>query len=132
MNETDRIEQFKQEIADLKVKTSGQGEQRLLTLSVVMMVVGIVVPAISYYASTNQTQLDQNELIVLSLACVSLTVAGGALFLRYSLARFFRFWLLRQLYEGQTNRDEVLRAVNGRVSNANAAAPRATAPAAAE
>jgi hypothetical protein len=38
-------------------------------------------------------------------------VLGGALFLRYSMAKFLRFWLLRQLYEGQAHVDEVVAAM---------------------
>ena len=30
---------------------------------------------------------------------LAISIAGGFLFLRYSLAKFFRFWLLRQVYE---------------------------------
>jgi len=32
---------------------------------------------------------------------IGLSIAGAALFLRYSLARFLRFWLLRLIYEQQ-------------------------------
>ncbi|MGI8709542.1 MAG: hypothetical protein ACR2LA_00890 [Acidimicrobiales bacterium] len=32
---------------------------------------------------------------------VALVVAGAAVFLRYSLAQFLRFWLLRLIYEQQ-------------------------------
>jgi len=35
-------------------------------------------------------------------------------FLRYSLARFLRFWLLRQLYEGQSHIDQVVAALGER------------------
>ena len=43
---------------------------------------------------------------------LALAVAGAAVFLRYSLARFLRFWLLRQLYEGQSHIDQVVAALN--------------------
>jgi hypothetical protein len=32
-------------------------------------------------------------------------------FVRYSLARFLRFWLLRQLYEGQAHMDRLVGAL---------------------
>jgi hypothetical protein len=44
---------------------------------------------------------------------LALAVAGGAVFLRYSLARFLRFWLLRQLLEGQAPIDAVVGALSG-------------------
>jgi hypothetical protein len=43
-------------------------------------------------------------------------------FLRYSLARFLRFWLLRQLYEGQAHVDEVVAALTGQGDSRNSAA----------
>ena len=42
---------------------------------------------------------------------LGLAVVGAAVFLRYSLARFLRFWLLRQLYEGQANIDRLVGAL---------------------
>jgi hypothetical protein len=39
---------------------------------------------------------------------VACTVAGGALFLRYSLATFLRFWLARLIYEQQAQTDRIV------------------------
>jgi hypothetical protein len=40
-----------------------------------------------------------------------LAVVGGALFLRYSLAGFLRFWLARLTYEQKAQTDRVVGAV---------------------
>jgi hypothetical protein len=45
---------------------------------------------------------------------LGLSVAGAAVFLRYSLARFLRFWLLRQLYEGQAHMDRLVSTLGNR------------------
>ena len=45
---------------------------------------------------------------------LAVTAVGAAVFLRYSLARFLRLWLLRQLYEGQAHVDQVAEAVRTR------------------
>jgi hypothetical protein len=42
----------------------------------------------------------------LAIAGLATSVVGGFLFLRYSLARFLRFWLLRQTYEQRVAIDE--------------------------
>ncbi|WP_421118710.1 hypothetical protein ACE2AJ_15275 [Aquihabitans daechungensis] len=39
--------------------------------------------------------------IILAVFGLSLAVIGMALFLRYSMGRFLRFWLLRLIYEQQ-------------------------------
>ena len=39
--------------------------------------------------------------IILAVFGLTLSVAGMAVFLRYSIGRFLRFWLLRLIYEQQ-------------------------------
>jgi hypothetical protein len=51
-------------------------------------------------------------------------------FVRYSLARFLRFWLLRQLYEGQAHIDQVVAALGGRGTPVDDGARTVASPAA--
>ena len=104
----DRAEQFKADIAEMKLKTGRTGTERLLQLlGAALMVAGIAIALGAYSASVNVTAtpgtnvdlLDSNSYIALAIAGVAISVTGGFLFLRYSLARFLRFWLLRQAYE---------------------------------
>ena len=104
----DRAEQFKADIAEMKLKTGRTGAERLLQLlGAALMVAGIAIALGAYSASLNVTAtpgtnvdlLDSNSYIALAVAGVAISVTGGFLFLRYSLARFLRFWLLRQAYE---------------------------------
>jgi hypothetical protein len=107
----DRAEQFKADIAEMKLKTGRTGAERLLQLlGAALMVAGIAIGLGAYSASLNVTAtpgtnvdlLDSNSYIALAIAGVAISVTGGFLFLRYSLARFLRFWLLRQAYEQRT------------------------------
>lgn len=99
----DRAVEFQAEIAAMRSKTSRQSlEQILLALGIVLMLAGVVLGIIGYFASTNASDpRDQNEYIILGLLGISLTLIGTVVFLRYSIARFLRFWLLRQIYEKQ-------------------------------
>ena len=54
---------------------------------------------------------DISSLEILAVGMLALAVVGAAVFLRYSLGRFLRFWLLRQMYEGQAHVDQVVAAV---------------------
>jgi hypothetical protein len=112
---TDRAEQFKAEIAEMKLKTGRTGPENLwLMLGVVLMVAGIAIAFGGYLASLNVTAtpgsnvdlLDSGSDIALAIAGVAIAFAGGCVFLRYSLARFLRFWLLRQAYEQRVAVDE--------------------------
>jgi hypothetical protein len=50
--------------------------------------------------------LQQRDAIVIALTGVALSIAGAALFLRYGLTQFLRFWLARMIFE-QSNRDSL-------------------------
>lgn len=106
--ETDRSEQFKAEIAEMRVKTGRANAERLLQIvGVALMIAGVAIALGAYSASLNVTAtpgthidvLDSNSYTPLAVAGLATSVVGGFLFLRYSLARFLRFWLLRQVYE---------------------------------
>jgi uncharacterized membrane protein YidH (DUF202 family) len=116
METTSRVDRFKAEAADLNLKSGNPGtESKLQALGVVLMVVGILVNVLLYMSSLNiDDQRDIQSNIILGLGMAAMSVVGAALFLRYSLAKFLRFWLLRQLYEGQSHIEEVVDAVNRR------------------
>jgi hypothetical protein len=116
MSETsDRATQFKAEIAEMKLKTGRARSENLLQLvGVVLMIAGIALALGAYAASLNVTAtpgtnvdvLDSTSYIPLAIAGAAISMTGGFLFLRYSLARFLRFWLLRQAYEQRAAIDE--------------------------
>jgi hypothetical protein len=105
-----RTEQFKADVAALRLKTGRTNtESVLMGFGVVLMILGVVVAVGAYQASTNVTAtpgsnvdvLNSNSYLPLAVAGLALSVTGGFVFLRYSLARFLRFWLLRQSYDQQ-------------------------------
>lgn len=99
----ERREQFEADIAKVRVKTGGAaGEPRLIALGIVLMVVGIAIALIAFGTSGSQSDSrDVLSLVILAVAGLAITVTGMAVFLRYSLGRFLRFWLLRLIYEQQ-------------------------------
>jgi uncharacterized membrane protein YidH (DUF202 family) len=106
----DRMARFTAEIADLKLKTGRTRTEHLLqVVGAVLMVGGVVLAAGGYAASlevaatpgSNVDVLNSNSYETLALVGVATSVAGGFVFLRYSLAQFLRFWLLRQSYDQQ-------------------------------
>ena len=112
---TDRVDQFKAEIAEMKLKTGRTRTERTFEIAgVVLMVAGIAIAFGAYVASLNVKAtpagnvdvLNSNSYIPLAIAGLAVSVMGGFVFLRYSLARFLRFWLLRQTYEQRVAIDE--------------------------
>jgi hypothetical protein len=119
MERSERVEQFKREIAEMGVKDPAAARDRLLLrLSVALLAVGPVLGVIAYFMSHGtENPLQQRDAIVLALIGVGLSVTGGALFVRYALASFMRFWLARLCWEQQAQTDRVVAALDGRGSS---------------
>jgi hypothetical protein len=106
MEQQDRVEQFKSEIADMRLRDPVSGRERvLLVLGVLLMVAGPVVALIAYAQSSGTDN-------PLQLIGVTLTIAGAALFVRYSVGSLLRFWLARLSYEQQAQTDRLVAALS--------------------
>lgn len=106
----ERVEQFKQEIGDMKVRDPATGRDRVfLRLGIALMVVGLGLAIASYFISHGTSNpLSQNDAVVLAIVGLATSVVGAALFLRYSIAAFLRFWLARLIYEQNAQTDRVV------------------------
>lgn len=114
-----RVEQFKGEIAEMKLPDQASGRDRLLLRAgAALMVVGVVMAPVAYSISHGTTNpLQQRDALVLAVTGVVLAVVGGVLFLRYSMAQFLRFWLARLSWEQQAQTDRVVDAVRAEAAD---------------
>jgi hypothetical protein len=105
----DRIERLRSDAAELNVGRSGGRDGLYQTVGAIAMAAGVVLAFVAYQLSLSKDdQRDIQSLQILAISMLALSVVGAAVFLRYSIARFLRFWLLRQLYEGQAHIDQVV------------------------
>ena len=116
MNENDiRIDQFKSEIDGLKLKgSSSEGEKRLLVLGVVLLVAGVLLALFGAIevGQYPDSAADQRAYMAQgSFLGIALIIAGAALFVRFSLARYLRFWMIRMTYESRANTDRIVDAI---------------------
>lgn len=124
----DRIERLKSDAAELNVKKGAGRDGLWQTVGALAMAAGVVLAFVAYQLSLGKDDSrDIQSLQILALSMLALAVVGAAVFLRYSLARFLRFWLLRQLYEGQAHIDQVVAAVSESPA-ASSTAPASTTP----
>jgi hypothetical protein len=115
----DRIERLKSDAAELNVRKGAGRDGLWQAVGAVAMIAGVALAFVAYQLSLGkEDSRDIQSLQILALSMLALAVAGAAVFLRYSLARFLRFWLLRQLYEGQEHIDQVVAAIGGRGGDA--------------
>ncbi len=120
MNE-DRIAQFTEEIGELKLRGAKADRERwMLILGTLGLVLGV---ALAVYggmqASGTTNAADQWAYLATgTFLGLAFTIAGAALFVRYSLARFMRFWLVRIVHEQRSETDrmvEVLERIESRL-----------------
>ncbi|TDC71852.1 hypothetical protein E1200_01075 [Actinomadura sp. GC306] len=88
-------------MAELKIPDPAAGRSALwLRLGAVLMVAGAALAVAAYLlAHGTRDPLLQRDAITLGLGGVTAAVCGSALFLRYSLTGFLRFWMARQSYD---------------------------------
>ncbi|MFM1752335.1 MAG: hypothetical protein RL119_1297 [Actinomycetota bacterium] len=110
MNE-DRIQTFTEEISAMKLRGGRSDRERmLLILGVIGLVAGVGLAVFGgFQASGTSNTTDQVAFLATgTLIGLALVIASTAVFIRYSLARFFRFWLIRLVHEHRTETDRVI------------------------
>ena len=112
-----RAERFARELRDLKISDPSSGHPRLWQrLGAALMVLGIVVGVAAYLLShRTSSSLTQGDAVTIGLGGVTLAVIGSAIFLRYSLTGFLRFWMARQSFEMNILAERFMAASNGAV-----------------
>jgi hypothetical protein len=114
----DRADAFKAEIEDMKLRASGaEGERRLLAFGVLLTAAGLALAVYGAIQVVNSgdSAADQRAFMASgTLLGIALVIAGAALFIRYSLSRYMRFWLIRMIHESRTNTDRIVDAIEGR------------------
>lgn len=115
-NQPERVEAFTQEIESLKLKaSSAESEHRLLLLGALALVGGLALSiAGAIQVTGTSAPADQRAYMATgTFLGIALIIAGAALFVRFSLARYMRFWLIRLVHESRANTDRIVEAIEG-------------------
>jgi hypothetical protein len=114
MNE-DRINAFSDEIGELKLRAASADRERwlfLLGCAGLLAGLGLAIYG-GFQASGTTDTADQFAFIATgSLLGLALIVGGTALFVRYSLTKFLRYWLVRLVHEQRTETDRLIAAID--------------------
>ncbi|HWU07145.1 MAG TPA: hypothetical protein VN520_12315 [Streptomyces sp.] len=96
-----RAERFVRELAELKIPDPATARAALwLRLGGLLMAAGLVLGALAFpLAHGTDNALAQGDAFAVGIGGITAAVVGAALFLRYSLTGFLRFWLARQSYD---------------------------------
>ncbi|MCX7619767.1 MAG: hypothetical protein N2037_02845 [Acidimicrobiales bacterium] len=109
-----RIAEFREEIASLTVRSPVDAAERTWLLTGIGLgALGVVVILIAWFGASGTAIVAEQIPYLISggLLGLGLIIAGGALFVRYSLSRYLRFWLVRYLYEHRVQTDRMIEAL---------------------
>jgi hypothetical protein len=105
-----RLQEFQSEVDKLKV-TGGKAnpERAWLILAAIGMIVGIVLALVGWLSTSGTTsQLEVADFSAMGQFGLTLTVASTGLFVVMSLRRYFRYWLVRLIFEQREQTDRLL------------------------
>src|ERR1700759_4914110 len=111
----ERVKQFTEEIGEMKLKaSSSDNERRLLVLGILAAVAGLALTIIGglQVQNTSDPVQQTSALATGTYLGIALLIAGAALFVRYSLSRYLRFWLIRLVWESRANTDRIVDAID--------------------
>jgi hypothetical protein len=103
----ERGERFARDMADLRIADPSPGRHDLwLRVGLVLMLAGLALCAFAYFRAQDASEaLVQRDAIALGLFGVAATIAGGVVWLRYSMTKVLRFWLARVSFDLQAAAD---------------------------
>jgi hypothetical protein len=104
-----RLQQFQAEVEQLKV-TGGRAnpERTWGILGAVAMAAGVIITLVAWILTQGtESSLDFASYNAMGTFGMTLTIAGTGLFLVMSLRRYFRYWLVRLIYEQRDQMDRI-------------------------
>ena len=110
---SERLAQFQDEVAKLKVTGGGANPERLgAQWGIGLTIVGFVVAIVAYWSaldskSTN-TQLRSQ---IIAIIGIGLALVGIVIWVRNSITRYLRYWIVRLVYEQREQTDALIKAL---------------------
>ena len=109
----DRRSQFEEEVRKLGARgVSAEPERLLVIVGVLGIIIGLALAGFSVNIVLNaNSALDQGDGLAQVVLGSGLAIVGAVVWARYSLARYLRYWLVRQIYESRASTDRIVEAI---------------------
>lgn len=108
-----RLQEFQAQVDDLKLSGGkANPERNLVRLSIALFIAAVVIEIVAYTGSTGTSNsLEQNDYLILAVLGVVVALGAVALFIRASMTRYLRYWLVRLIYEDRASTDRIVDAI---------------------
>ena len=113
---TPRMREFQSEVDALKV-AGGQAnpERTMVKVAVAGWVIAVAIEIIAYVGSHGTTDaLSQRDYIIIALLGLTIGVIATGLFITFTLTRYFRYWLIRLIYQDRESSDRLIESLGKR------------------
>ena len=108
-----RLAQFEDEVSKLKVTGGGANPERLGSQwGIGLTILGFVIAIISWWsAKDNQSAVTALRANIFAIIGVGVALVGIIIWVRNSLTRYLRYWIIRLVYEQREQTDALIRAL---------------------
>ena len=108
-----RLSQFEEEVAKLKVTGGGANPERLGSRwGIGLTILGFVIAIISWWnALDNADAVSALRSQIFGLIGIGVAVVGVVIWLRNSLTRYLRYWIIRLVYEQREQTERLIQAL---------------------
>jgi hypothetical protein len=110
---SERLAQLKDEVSKLKVTGGMANPERLAgKWGIGLTIFGFVVAIVSWWSAFNAGNFESiHRSAIFAAIGVGLAIVGMILWIRNSLTRYLRFWLIRLVYEQREQTDRLIAAL---------------------
>ena len=108
-----RLEQFQEEVGKLKVTGGGANPERLGSQwGIGLTILGFVIAIISWWSALDgKDAVTGIRAICFTMIGVGLAVVGIAIWVRNSITRYLRYWIIRLVYEQREQTEQLIKAL---------------------
>lgn len=108
-----RLSQFEAEVAKLKVTGGGANPERLGSQwGIGLTILGFVIAIIAWWSALDgKDALSTLRAQIFGAIGVGIAVVGVVIWVRNSLTRYLRYWIIRLVYEQREQTEQLIRAL---------------------
>jgi hypothetical protein len=105
-----RLAEFEGEVTKLKVTGGGANAERSgERFGIGLVVLGFVIAVLSWWSAYNGTSFeDIHRAAIFAAIGIGIALVGAIVWLRNSITRYLRYWIIRLVYEQREQTDRIL------------------------